>query len=260
MEPLASSNPKIKRLRRLVGRRSARLDEGAFVIEGPTNVSEAIRSGVELEACFADHRDLPLRWLENSVTPVAGGVLQQLLSTESPQPICAVAATTLHRPPADLADLARSRRAALLVCVDLADPGNAGTLLRSAEAAGAAGVVFAGRSVDAYNPKVVRSSAGSIFRVPFAVASDVDEVFRALDGLTTWASVGAGGTSHTAAALAPSPAILIGNEAHGLDAEVIERCAARVTIAMDGPTESLNAAMAGTVLLFEALRQRRRGA
>jgi len=145
----------------------------------------------------------------------------------------------------------------MLVCVDLGDPGNAGTLIRTAEAAGAAGVVFAGRSVDPYNPKVVRSSAGSIFRTPFSVIAEMDEVFAALDGIESWAATGTDGVAHIDAPLERCHALLLGNEAHGLAPELVERCSGRITIEMDGPTESLNVAMAGTVLLFESMRQRR---
>jgi TrmH family RNA methyltransferase len=259
MEPLASSNPKIKRLRRLTGRRSSRLEDRAFVIEGPTNVAEALRSGVDLDEVLADVNgcESVAAWATVPVVAVAAGVLQQVLSTEAPQPVCAIAAATLHRPVAEIRANATATGRPLLVLVDISDPGNAGTLMRSAEAAGSAGVVFAGNSVDPYNPKVVRSSAGSIFRLMFAVERELDEVLAALEGVAIWAAVGSGGSSHLDAPLGGALALLLGNEAHGLDPAVIDRCDARVTVDMDGSTESLNVAMAGTVLLFESMRQRR---
>lgn len=259
MEPLASSNPRIKRLRRLIRRRSARSDEGAFVIEGPTNVAEALRSGVAVEAVYAEVAvlgSLPDAVADHGVVPVRDGVLDGVLSAAQPQPVCAVAPTDQLRPLDEVVDAAVAADRPVLVLVDLADPGNAGTLLRSAEAAGAAGVVLVGASVDPYNPKVVRSSAGSIFRVPLAEAATLDEVIAAMGDRPSWAATADGAVAHTEAALGGAAAVVIGNEAHGLSPAQVAACRSSVRVVMDGPTESLNAAMAGTVLLFESMRQR----
>lgn len=146
-----------------------------------------------------------------------------------------------------------------LVLAGVGDPGNAGTLLRTAEAAGAAAVLFCGASVDPSSPKCVRAAAGALFRLPVAGGGEVAEVLEQLQsaGVTTAATVVRGGEAYDQADLSGPLALVLGPEAHGLDEAVISAVDLRLTIPMAGPTESLNVAMAGTVLAFEALRQRR---
>lgn len=265
-EALGASNPKIKQLRRLSGRRSARLEDGAFVIEGPVLVREALAAGIRVQRVFVDaaHGGLREEFAALGakhaveVSEVHTGVLGSVLSAVSPQPVCAVAATTLIREPEDLWQLALTTGRPLLVLVDISDPGNAGTLLRAAESSGCAGVLLAGKCVDLYNPKVVRSSAGSMFRLPIAADGDPIGVLERLRsaGVASHAAVARGGVGHLDAPLAGPIAIVLGNEAHGLDDDTVAACDGAVTIAMDGAAESLNVAMAGTVLAFEALRRR----
>jgi TrmH family RNA methyltransferase len=160
---------------------------------------------------------------------------------------------------ADPADTdADSDRALIVVCVDVRDPGNAGTILRSAEAAGATGVVCCDGSVDVFNPKTVRSSAGALFRVPVVAGGDAAEVLAELGrwGLTRLAAVARGGVTYTDADLTGAVALVLGNEAHGLPGAIEESLDGRLTIPMAGRAESLNAGMAGAVLCFEAARQR----
>lgn len=265
-EALGASNPKIKQLRRLSGRRSARTTDGAFVIEGPVLVRDALAAGVAVQRIYVDAAHDSLREEFGSlgalhsveVAEVQTGVLGSVLSAVSPQPVCAVAETTLVREPAEVWVRSLETRRPLMVLVDVSDPGNAGTLLRAAESSGCAGVVLAGKGVDLYNPKVVRSSAGSMFRLPIAVDVDARGLLDRLRaaGIASHAAVARGGVGHLDAPLAGPIAIVLGNEAHGLDDETIDACDGSVTITMDGETESLNVAMAGTVLAFEALRRR----
>jgi len=167
-------------------------------------------------------------------------------TTEHPQPVVAV----VRSRPADLTELA----AATFVVVGdrIADPGNAGTILRSAEAAGADGVVLTPGSVDPTNPKVVRASAGALFHLPVVVA-DLDALGSL--GLTLVGASSHRGRNHTDTDLTRRVAIVLGNEAHGLadDAPVDEW----ITVAHVGRSESLNVAMAAAVLCFEVARQRR---
>lgn len=260
IEPLSAANPNIKRLRRLGGRRSSRHGEGAFLVEGPVLVREAQRAGVAVEAVYVDeaHPDLA-DGIDGPVRLVAAGALAKVLPTVTPQPMVAVAPATLDRPLADVAVSAVEAGRPILVLVDVADPGNAGTMLRAAEASGCGAVAFAGRGVDPYAPKLVRASAGSLFRVPFATVPDVPDSLVALAevGVVTAAAVARGGVAHLDAPLDGPVGIVMGNEAHGLADDVVAACDLAVTIAMDGPTESLNVAMAATVLCFETLRQRR---
>jgi TrmH family RNA methyltransferase len=160
----------------------------------------------------------------------------------------------VHRPLEDLGP-----QALVVVAVGLADPGNLGTLLRSAEAAGAA-VVVAGDSVDPYNPKAVRASAGTLLAVPLVVDADVLGVLDALgrQGYRRLATVVHGGSDYVALDWGRPSALVLGNEAAGLDDATLAACDERVSVPMVGRAESLNVAMAGTVLCFEALAARRR--
>lgn len=161
--------------------------------------------------------------------------------------------------PLDATLAAAARGPLALVLVDVGDPGNAGTLLRAAEASGAAAVVFCGHSVDPSNAKCVRASAGALFHVPVAVGGDVAEVADRLGraGVRTVATVIEDGTPYDELDLRGPLAILLGSEAHGLPPQAIATARERASIPMTGRAESLNVAMAGTLLCFEALRQRR---
>ena len=262
---LSASNPRIKRLRRLSGRRSSRTEDGAFVIEGAVLAREAIAAGVDIEGVYVDvgHGALVAEFdsLHPAVWTVAEGVLASVLPATSAQPVGVVATTTLDRSIDEVVAGAVDAGRPVLVLIDVADPGNVGTLLRAAESSGCGGVVLAGTGVDLYNPKVVRASAGSMFRLPVALAPDVESLQVAIAelGLPMVGAVARDGTPHLTAPLDGAVAILLGNEAHGLPADVVAACDATVTITMDGPAESLNVAMAGTVLCFEALRRRRSG-
>lgn len=186
------------------------------------------------------------------------GVLERVSDTVTPQPVCAVAAMADVPLEALLADPAGAP-GPLLVCVAVRDPGNLGAILRSADAAGCAGVVVCGESADPYNPKVVRASAGAVFRVPLAVAGDPAATLAALGerGIRRLGTVARGGEDYLAAPLAPPVALVLGNEAAGLDPGLAEALDGAVTIPMAGRGESLNVAMAATVLCFEAARRRR---
>jgi TrmH family RNA methyltransferase len=168
----------------------------------------------------------------------------------------AAVARIAERPPTDAAAAAGPLA---LVLVGVSDPGNAGTLLRSAEAAGGGAVLFCDGSVDPYGPKTVRSSAGSLFRLAVTRETTSAAALAALAaaGVPALATVARGAPDYDAADLAGPVAFVLGNEAHGLAPDVAGATAGAVTIPMAGPTESLNVGMAGTILCFEALRQRR---
>ncbi len=270
--PLSGRNPRITTLRRLLGRRSARHDAQRFVLEGRTLLDEAVlavaSSGLDLVEVYVDDDAPDLDAIAEladragaALVVVRSGTVARVASTTTPQPVLAVAALPHH----DLASLAATMGsdACALVLVDVTDPGNVGTLVRSAAAAGAAGVVVCGASADPWGPKAVRASAGAVLRLPVVAATTsgasetVAEVAGAL-GARTVGTVVAGGAAPESVALARGRvALLVGNEAHGLSADVVAGLDATVTIPMAAGSESLNAAMAGTVVLFEAARQRR---
>ena len=264
MSALAFNPPRVQQLRRLIGRRSARHDEGRFVVEGPVLIAEAVAAGWECEAQFvageADGVVQPGVPGGGTVFELGPGVLERVASTETPQnPIALVHIRTDAAPGELLA------AADFVVVLDrVSDPGNLGTVLRSAEAAGADLVVTTPGSVDPFNPKVVRSSAGALFHVPVVTATieEVESAGLTTIGTTSHDSTRRTVTPHTTTDLTGRIAIVMGNEAAGLpddwtdDVGPIRRW---TTIPHAGRSESLNVAMATTVLVFEAARQRSAG-
>jgi TrmH family RNA methyltransferase len=186
---------------------------------------------------------------------IAPGVLERVADTVTPQPVAAIVSSV------DV-DLEALRGGDLfVVCVDVQDPGNLGTVLRIAEASGASGVICCEGSVDTYSPKTVRASAGSLFHVPVVAGGEPLEV---LDRMGRWEIRRLGtdiraGTPYDEAALARPTAFVLGNEAHGLRPGLAAQLDDTITIPMAGRTESLNVGMAAAVLCFEAARQRRAG-
>ncbi|HEX3540610.1 MAG TPA: RNA methyltransferase [Acidimicrobiales bacterium] len=263
----------MQRLRRLAARRSAREVEGCFVVEGGKVVREALAAGVGIESLYVDRSGLPsvgagggvLDLVEDAyaagirVFDLAPGVLARVADTVTPQPVMAI----VERMDVPLATLQPSDQGdtipLIVVCVDVRDPGNAGTILRSAEAAGASGVVCCDGTVDVFSPKTVRASAGSVFRVPVVAGGDPVAVLAELGrwGLARLATVAHGGQSYSEADLTVPVALVLGNEAHGLPDDVAPELDGRLTIPMAGRAESLNAGMAAAVICFEAARQRR---
>ena len=196
------------------------------------------------------------------VFPLGPGVLERVADTVTPQPVLAVLPMRAEK----TGDEERAAPmwsadpgALVVVLVDVRDPGNAGTALRAADASGATAVVFAAESVDPYNPKTVRASAGSIFHVPFAVRPDPGALATdlAAAGFRTLATVVRGGDDYTAVDWSLPSAVFFGNESSGLDPALTATLDAAVAIPMAGRAESLNVGVASAVVAFEAFRQRR---
>lgn len=225
-------------------------------MEGPRCVREAFAADLEIEELFATSEALHAMSEATSapgvrVTEVSDDVLHSMSDAITPQGIVAVARTPQQRLqdvlPADL----------VLVLTGLRDPGNAGTLVRSALAAGAGVVVFAEESVDPYSPKVVRSSAGSLFGINVVEEATSLSWADTLEGYGTTliAAEAEGSESLYGAPLEPPVGFVVGNEAWGLPDTVRRRIHRTVSIPMPGPVESLNAAVAGSMLLFEVVRR-----
>jgi TrmH family RNA methyltransferase len=229
------------------------------VLEGEKLLGEAVSAGVPVESIYlAPGGSVPEPLLATAarVFDLAPGVMERVADTVTPQPVMAVV------PYVDVAPAALAGSSFVVVCVDLRDPGNAGTVLRSAEAAGADGVIFCVGAVDVYNPKTVRASAGSLFHVPVVAGGESVGVLEALSrqGLRTLGAVPRGGTDYASADLTGPFALVVGNEAHGLPTAVDAVLDGHLTVPMAGRAESLNAGMATAVLCFEAARQRRASA
>lgn len=257
MSSLDFKNSRVQELRRLLGRRSSRYDEGLFVVEGPVLVAEAVRAGWRVEAQFVPEGSDAAVAGGGSVYELRPGVLERVASTPAPQPPIAIVSMP------DVGDVhERLLEASFVVALDrVSDPGNLGTILRSAEAAGADLVVLTPGGVDPYNSKVVRSSAGALFNLPVIVA-ELDELRTAglrLIGSSSHDSDGRTVHPHTDIDLTGRVAVVMGNEAAGLPDEWDDAngpVAEWVTIPHKGRSESLNVAMATTVIVFEAARQR----
>lgn len=233
--------------------------------EGTKVVAEALGSGASVEGLY-----LAAGW-EKSPGAVAvvqratstgvrcfvlePGVMERVADTVTPQPLLAVVSV----PGTPL--LALRSAGLLVVCAGVRDPGNAGVVLRSAEAAGADGVVCCHESVDLYNPKTVRASAGALFHLPVVVEGEAVGVLGQIGewGVRRLATVARGGQDYSSVDMTGRVALVLGNEANGLDAAVAAACDAAVTIPLTGRAESLNVGVAASVLCFEAARQRRTG-
>ena len=261
---LGAHSARLKRLRRLVRQTKVRSDERAFVVDGPTLVIEASASPCPVEAVFVgavNGWDLLIAELESAgaslgstpVYTVDDDTLTSILDPANPRPVAAI----VESPSSSLDDI--DADLPILVAVELRDPGNLGTIIRTAEAAGFGGVVIVGQSVDHLNPKAVRASAGSVLRLPIVVDGAVDEAVQALR------STGRPVVATVVEPAAPaydrldlaSAAILLGNEPRGLEPAVIAAATEVVTIPMADGVESLNVGAAAAVLAFEVARQRR---
>jgi TrmH family RNA methyltransferase len=256
----SKQNPRLKELRRLLSR-PGRDDGGLAGVEGANLLHEALRAGLHVPCVFiAQEAHDPLEGLvlpdETEVLLVPRALLNACLDTEAPQPVAAL----VEMPDWTWAHVVRHQKSAplLVVLAGIQDPGNLGTILRSAEAFGADGVVSLPGTVSCWNQKAVRASAGSVFRLPL-IASPVEECFHRLRdaGVTILTTALQGATAADAANLAGPVALVIGNEGNGVPADIAALASGAITIPCPGPVESLNASVAAGVLLYEASRQRR---
>jgi RNA methyltransferase, TrmH family len=260
LTPLGARHHEVRRLRALLRERVARAEADAFVLEGPRVLSGALARGAPLETVYlgpgAARAFAPLveqvRASGVRIAELRDGVVEKVGTTRTPQPVFAVA----RRRGGSVAALPAGGH--VVVTVDVADPGNLGTILRSAEASGADGmVVTGGASVDVHHPKVVRASAGAIFGVDVAEVAEAATALDELDGRRRLGARVADAVRYDDADLGHPCALVLGNEARGLPPDLDAHLDGSVAIPMAGAAESLNVAMAATILCFEAARQRR---
>lgn len=234
----------------------ARTADGRIAIEGQHLIEEAHRSGLPLETLFVreDVQALAKKFAAREVCIVAKSVFNQGSATEAPQGVAALVQMPATKPEAML-----STDASLLVVLDgIQDPGNLGTIVRSAEAFGATGVLLLPGTVSPWNAKALRGSAGSLFRVPVA-PMQAEEAIAALraKGISICAAVARDGVDVAEARLDQPVALWIGNEGAGIAAATLAQVDCCVQIPCPGPVESLNAAVAASILLYAASQQRR---
>ena len=232
---------------------------GCFLLEGPGAVREAASQGGRLRFIFTRAgADLPELGIEldgqaPAVYETTEDVFAKLAGTESPQGVVAVA----EIPKWKEEDLFAGKGTNVLVLDRVQDPGNLGTLIRTAEAMGFAGALLLKGCCDPWSPKVVRSAAGSLLRLPVLQAEDPGAALALLKkhGKRCWCAVMDGETACCGADLAHDCAVVIGNEGRGACEEFLKACEG-LRIPMEGRTESLNAAFAGAIIMYESLRQR----
>jgi len=252
----SAKNPKVVAAVRLK-KRALREEERRFLVEGAQAVGEALAEEGRLVSLFVTDELDPLAVRANQagipVEVVTAPVMERLTSTVTPQGVVGVA------PFVDRSIEELDVAGCVSVLHEVRDPGNAGTILRSADAAGGSGVVFGGSSVDPYNPKTVRASAGSIFHVPLVRHTPTPEAVRALRerGFAVLAMDAHGEDDLFDTELMDSTAFVFGNEAHGLPDDVLRDADRRIRVPHAGRAESLNLAAAATVCLFEWVRRRR---
>ena len=264
MRPLSARNPRVQRLTKLVKRREERAEQRALVVEGPVFVAGALDAGLDVLDVYVDEAAasrpavsalidrLPA---ETSVWSLPAGVLDRVGDVTTSQGVLAVVSQRETAwPVPDEAPF-------VLVLAGLQIPGNVGKLIRAAAAAGAGAVVVAG-GVDPTNPKVVRASAGALFGIDVVTVPSPEDALERLqvDGYRIATTVVDGGEPYDTADLSGPIAVVLGSEAHGADGASVAAADLLVTIPMAGPTESLNVAMAGTIVCFEVLRRVRGGA
>lgn len=251
------SQAEIKGVAKLT-KKEARSETGLFLLEGPQGLKEALDRPKLIEKLFATesfeekYPDLISRARDSrvSVNLVSEGVLKELSDTTTPQGVVAVC-QQFH---VSIDDVIASKPTLVAFLAQIRDPGNAGTVLRAADAAGADAVVFSKGSVDIYNPKVVRSTTGSMFHLPFVIDADIpaslDKFKKA--GLSVLAAdvAGASLSSIPSADLAKPTMWLFGNEAWGLEPEVSALADKLVQVPIFGAAESLNLATAASVCMY----------
>ncbi|MFT3890845.1 MAG: RNA methyltransferase [Anaerolineales bacterium] len=253
----SSQNPKLKLIRSLMGRAKERREANAFVVEGVRLVEEAVNAGWKFQfALYTDGlsdrgRSLLNKLFSNHIDTeeVAGDLLQKLSDTETPQGVIAVL---------DYSELPLPETLDFVLIPDqVRDPGNLGTLLRSAAATGVQAVLLPPETTDAFAPKVLRAGMGAHFRLPICSMQwdEIEQVSKSANVQTYIADMD--GTSCWDMDLRQPLALIVGGEAEGVSDEARRLSKGKISIPMAGNVESLNAGVAGSVLMFEVVRQRK---
>lgn len=252
------NNRQVKNIIQLNQKTKARREQGLFVAEGRKMFGEAPRewiSGIYVSEVLTEDEELmrEIGTLPHEI--VADNVFRQMSDTQTPQGIL----TVLKKPSYTMDDILKGENPLIMVLEDLQDPGNAGTILRTGEGAGVSGILLTKTCVDITNPKVIRSTMGSIYRMPFLYVENVLSLKQKLaeKNVRTFAAHLKGKNSYDREVYTGGTAFFIGNEGKGLTEEAAGAADCLIRIPMCGQVESLNAAMASGILMYEAARQRR---
>ena len=245
----SKNNNQYKRIKKLLSSSKARREEGRFVVEGERIVKEApleLLDSVCMSASYAKDRRLPA-----GVTVFSDDIFRSLSDTVTPQGIMAVIKQPSYTLGGMTGQAGEGEKALYLLLDDIRDPGNLGTIVRTAEAAGASGIILSPGCADIFNPKVIRSTMGSIYRVPF-VTAPLKEAAESLkiSGAAVYAACLEAEIYYNEAEYGRRCAFIIGNEANGISPEVIEAADEKIKIPMAGKVESLNAAISAAIIMY----------
>ena len=258
----STKNAQIKALSSLIKKSKIRDEEGVYVVEGRRMFEEAPEAEIKkiyvsagFMERFGNEPSIKGKLEKAEYEILSDSVYEYVSDTRTPQGLMCI----MEQKEYSLDRVMSGDKPFLLLVEDLQDPGNLGTMIRAGEGAGITGLVMTANTVDIYNPKTIRSTMGSVFRVPFCYVGDMK---TALDlagkkGITTYAAHLKGEAPYDKEDYSEGTAIIIGNEGKGISPETSKAADKLVKIPMKGEVESLNAAVAATVLMYEVARQRR---
>ena len=260
----STSNQQMKNLSALMKKSKERKEQSVFVVEGTKMVAEAPLEWVkavyvsETYEKGAGHLEFIQNLKRRGIVleTVADNVFKAVSDTQTPQGILAIVAMPVY----SLEKLLNGDETHLLILESIQDPGNLGTMVRTGEGAGVTGIIMNKTTVDLFNPKTIRSTMGSIYRVPFYVTDNLEETLNLLKktGVRLYAAHLKGSATYDEMDYKAPTGFLIGNEGNGLSDKIADMANTYIKIPMQGEVESLNAAISATILMYETNRQRRK--
>ena len=256
------SNQQVKEITKLQKQPKYRKASSLFIAEGFKMLKEAAENGCLVKTYISEFvlekKHESLEWLckEFPYETVSDQVFRQLSGTVTTQGILGI----VKQPSYSITDILDDKKHIWLLLDDIRDPGNLGTIMRTAEGAGISAVIMGKGTADLFNPKTVRSTMGAIFRMPFVYVDDITEIIKQIkdNGYSVYGTAMKGSITYDMADYTKGAGIVIGNEANGIQDSVLECITGSINIPMDGKLESLNAAVAAAVVMYEAARQVRR--
>jgi TrmH family RNA methyltransferase len=262
----STNNPRVKKIAEYCKKAKARKEDGVFIVEGirmvrevPIDLLRELYVTPEFMKNISDDDRYIIEEIGSSdsavIEEVSQDVMEKMADTKTPQGILAVVKQARW----ELSDMLKDKPM-LLILENIQDPGNLGTMFRTGEGAGVTGIIMSSDMADVYNPKVVRSTMGAIFRMPFIYADSIPATVKTLEkehGVNTYAAHLKGTKNYDEIDYHGPCAFMIGNEGNGLTKEAADAASEYVLIPMLGKVESMNAAVSAAVLTFEAARQRR---
>lgn len=264
----SSANSRVKQVIQWQTKAKERKKAGVFLTEGFKMYEEAPLESIlevyvaesvlaSLEKMDVKEEKMAVKLKKTGYEVVADSLFKKMADTQTPQGILCV----VKQPEYRLEEILKQDRPLLMILENLQDPGNLGTIIRTGEGAGVTGVIMTAKTVDIFNPKVIRATMGSVFRVPFLYVEDMEDTLKKLKekGIRTYAAHLAGREYYDSFSFTGGTAFLIGNEGNGLEKKTADLADSYLKIPMEGKVESLNAAIAASLLMYEAQRQRRNG-